>query len=86
MRKLIRSKIFWIFFVAFCFRLILSFLIWHPDLNNHFDWGIRFWQYGPAKFYTENVWNFTWPNQPPGTIYMFAGIRKFFEFIFGIFW
>jgi Gpi18-like mannosyltransferase len=86
MQKLIKSKIFWIFFVAFCFRLILSFLIWHPDLNNHIDWGIRFWQYGPAKFYTENVWNFTWPNQPPGTIYMFAGIRKLFEFIFGIFW
>ncbi|MDO8340401.1 MAG: hypothetical protein Q7T59_00325 [Candidatus Woesebacteria bacterium] len=86
MQKLIKSKIFWILFVVFCFRLILSFLIWHPDLNNHIDWGIRFWQYGPAKFYTENVWNFTWPNQPPGTIYMFAGIRKLFEFIFGIFW
>ncbi|MEK7497984.1 MAG: hypothetical protein AAB656_03635 [Patescibacteria group bacterium] len=82
------KKLWIIFAVAFLGRLILSFIVWHPDINNHIDWGIRFWQYGPAKFFAPetNVWSYTWPNQPPGTIYMFAGIRKLFEFIFNIFW
>lgn len=82
------KKLLWILAGAFLFRLILAFLVWHPDLNNHIDWGIRFWQYGPGKFFAPetNVWSYTWPNQPPGTIYLFAGIRKLFEFVFGLFW
>ncbi len=78
----------WLFVFAFLGRLILSFIVWHPDLNNHIDWGIRFFEYGPGKFFApeSNVWSYTWPNQPPGTIYMFAGIRKLFEFVFGLFW
>lgn len=69
-------------------RILLMFLVWHPDLNNHIDWGIRFFEYGPEKFYapSSNVWNFTWPNQPPGTILIFAGIRKLYEFLFSIVW
>lgn len=83
-----KNKLFWILILAFVFRTILSFIVWHPDINNHIDWGIRFFQYGPAKFYApeSNVWSFTWPNQPPGSIYMFAVIRKLFEFVFSIFW
>lgn len=82
------KKLLWLLGGAFVFRLILSFVVWHPDMNNHIDWGIRFWQYGPAKFFAPetNIWSFTWPNQPPGTIYIFAGIRKLFEFVFNIFW
>lgn len=74
--------------LLFLLRIFFSFLVWHPDLNNHADWGIRFFEYGPAKFYSpeSNVWNFTWPNQPPGTMYMFAGVRKIFEFTFNLFW
>ncbi len=74
--------------MALIFRFVISFIIWHPDINNHIDWGIRFWQYGPQKFFapSTNVWNFTWPNQPPGTIYIFAGIEKLFEFVFSVFW
>lgn len=65
-------------------KIIVSPTIWHPDINNHVDWGIRFWDYGAAKFYAPetNVWSFTWPNQPPGTTYMFAGIRKVYEGLF----
>ncbi|MBP9759588.1 hypothetical protein KBD45_07895 [Candidatus Dojkabacteria bacterium] len=72
----------------FVLRIIFSFVVWHPDLNNHIDWGIRFFEYGANKFYSpeSNVWSFTWPNQPPGTIYMFAGVRILYEFIFNIFW
>jgi len=80
------KKLIKIFLFAFIFRLILAFVVWHPDVNNHIDWGIRFWEYGPEKFYSANVWSFTWPNQPPGSIYIFAGIRKLFELIFAIFW
>lgn len=76
---------FWVV-IAFLFRFGISFLAHHPDLNNHADWGIRFFQYGPSKFFSPdaNVWNFTWPNQPPGTIYMFAGVRKLYEGVFGV--
>lgn len=80
------KKLLYIFVIAFLFRAALAFLVWHPDVNNHVDWGIRFWDYGPAKFYSANVWSFTWPNQPPGTMYLFAGVRKLFEFVFSIFW
>lgn len=74
--------------MAFLFRFIFSFITWHPDVNNHIDWGIRFFEYGPSKFFApeSNVWSFTWPNQPPGTIYLFAAIRKIFEFVFSGFW
>jgi Gpi18-like mannosyltransferase len=65
-------------------RIILAFMMWHPDMNNHVDWGIRFFEYGPQNFYApqSNVWSYTWPNQPPGTILMFAGVRKIFEATF----
>lgn len=79
------KTIFKVLFAAFIVKLVVSFLVWHPDVNNHVDWGIRFWQYGPAKFYSANVWSFTWPNQPPGTIYMFAGVRKLYEVVFEFF-
>lgn len=82
------KKIFWLFFISFVLRFLVAFVAWHPDLNNHADWGIRFWEYGPKKFYApeSNVWSYTWPNQPPGTVYMFAGIRKLYEAIFAVFW
>lgn len=71
-----------LFLGAFLLRFALAFTIWHPDLNNHIDWGIRLWQYGPANFYNNAVWSYTWPNQPPGTIYIYAAIRKLFECTF----
>lgn len=72
--------------LAFLFRFFLAFLVWHPDLNNHIDWGIRFWDYGPGRFYTANVWSFDWPNQPPGTAIIFALMRKLYEIVFAFFW
>lgn len=81
-----RNLFFGLVLLLFAFRIILSFGVWHPDLNNHADWGVRFWEYGTKAFYSQNVWNFTWPNQPPGTMYLFALCRKVFEFVFSIFW
>lgn len=82
------KKLFWIFFISFVLRFLVSFVTWHPDLRNHMDWGIRFFEYGAQKFYApeSNVWSYTWPNQPPGTTYMFAGIRKLYEAVFAGFW
>ncbi|EKD62806.1 MAG: hypothetical protein ACD_52C00051G0003 [uncultured bacterium] len=81
-----KRKLVVLFVFAFLARLVLAFGTYHPDLRNHADWGLRFWDYGPGKFYSANVWNYTWPNQPPGTIYIFAGTRKLFDFVFGAFW
>lgn len=82
------KKIKTLLIFAFVLRIIFAFIVWHPDLNNHIDWGIRFFEYGPQKFFAPetNVWSYTWPNQPPGSIYMFAGIRKLFEFLFSFVW
>ena len=82
------KKLIWILAGIFIFRVVLAFIVWHPDVNNHIDWGIRFWEYGPKKFYAPetNIWSYTWPNQPPGTTYMFAAIRKLFEVSFAGFW
>ena len=77
-----------ILIIAFLLRVVLAFITWHPDINNHVDWGIRIFSYGPGKFFApeSNVWSYTWPNQPLGTIYMFAVIRKLFELVFSVFW
>lgn len=72
--------------IALAFRLFLSFGPYHPDLGNHLDWGIKFWQIGPNNFYENQFWQVSWPNQPPGTIYLFALTRKIYEGIFAVFW
>lgn len=68
--------------------LIALFGTWHPDVNNHVDWGIRFFEYGPKYIYApdSNVWSFTWPNQPPGTMVIFAAVRKIYEASFSVMW
>jgi len=77
-----------LFVIAIAARLVFAFLTSHPDVNNHLDWGTRFFEYGAAEFYDPetNVWSFTWPNQPPGTTYIFAGTKIVSDFIFSIFW
>lgn len=75
-----------IFLAALIFRLFLSFGPYHPDLGNHLDWGIQFWKIGPRNFYENLFWQVSWPNQPPGTVYIFALMRKVYEGIFALFW
>lgn len=86
--KISKRNFIYIIILTFIVRIIFSFLTWHPDVNNHVDWGIRFFEYGASEFYEpdSNVWSFTWPNQPPGTIYLYAFIYQAFKFIFDIFW
>jgi len=75
-------------FLLFSLRVVSAFWVWHIDVENHIDWGIRFFEYGAGGFYSPeaNVWNYTWPNQPPGSTLLFALIRKLFEGIFALFW
>lgn len=82
------SKIVKLLLLALAVKIFVSLFVWHPDVRNHMDWGIRFWEYGPGRFYApeSNVWSFTWPNQPPGTVYIFAGAEKLFEAVFASFW
>lgn len=54
-------------------RLILILIShWHPDILNHVDWGIRFLNLGPQKFYENIFWGVSWPNQPLGSMLLFA--------------
>jgi hypothetical protein len=71
---------------AFLARFLFLFGGYHPDLGNHLDWGIRFWQYGPKKFYDASVWSVSWPNQPPGTVYLWAIMARLKEILWAALW
>jgi len=88
MKKILNSKFFLAVFLLFLIRFVFAFLIYHPDVRNHVDWGIRFFEYGPSKFYApeSNVWSYTWPNQPPGSILIYAFVRKLYEALYSFFW
>ena len=78
------SKIVWLLILGFIFRLILVCISgWHPDLNNHIDWGIKFLQLGPQKFYENIFWGVSWPNQPLATMLLFAFSAISKNIIFG---
>lgn len=82
------KKFVYLIFAALLLRIIIALLPTpvHTDLRNSLDWGTRFWQYGSKHFFENNVWSFDWPNQPPGTILLYAGIRKLFEIFYSFFW
>src|SRR3989304_10259759 len=83
-----KNKFIKLLISAFFLRAVFSFLVWHPDVNSNIDWGTRIWQYGFKAFYDPdtNVWSYTWPNQPPGTAYIFAFMKKVDEIVFNFFW
>jgi Gpi18-like mannosyltransferase len=66
---------------AFLLRLLFIFGDFHPDLFNHVVWGKKIWEYGFNNFYNVKEWSVCPPNQPPGTIYLWAGISKINDFI-----
>ena len=85
--KDITSVMLWSFIAALILRLILIFVSGHhPDLINHIDWGEKFWQVGPKNFYENIFWRMSWPNQPLGTVCLFAFISKLSQWIFSFFW
>jgi Gpi18-like mannosyltransferase len=67
------SKIKSVLLLAILIRIILVLIsVWHPDLPNHIDWGNRFLSYGSRTFYESSIWSVSWPNQPFGSILLFA--------------
>ncbi len=77
------QKIRSILLLAILIRVILVFIsAWHPDLPNHIDWGNRFLSYGPRNFYESSVWSVSWPNQPFGSILLFASIALIKNWLF----
>lgn len=71
------------FFWGFFLRLTLLFIsASHPDIGNHLDWGNRFLDLGPAKFYENIFWNVSWPNQPLGSILLFGSTAFIKDILF----
>lgn len=84
----LKNKFLWFLFAMFFMRIIFAFTTFHPDVWSNMDWGTRFFDYGANGFYSPdaNVWNYTWPNQPPGSILIYAATYKLYLGIFSILW
>ena len=77
-------KISHLLIIGLVLRLILMLVSkWHPDLNNHIDWGIRFLDLGPKRFYENIFWGVSWPNQPLGSMLLFALMALLKNLVFG---
>ena len=61
------------------FRLFLSSLAHHGDLNNNISWGKLVSERGLKNFYESKEWEYSAPNQPPLSIIMFSGLYKLWE-------
>ena len=72
---------------GFILRIILMlFSASHPDIGNHVDWGNRFFEYTPKNFYTAEIWSVSKPNQPFGSIYLFAVVSKIYKSLMSFSW
>ncbi len=77
------SKVKKLVVLALVIRLVIAVgAQYHPDIRNHIDWGQRLWRYGPRDFYESIFWGISWPNQPPGSMYLFGAITKADELMF----
>ncbi len=54
-----------IFLTALVFRLYLSDKAWHVDMLPNAAWGERIYEHGTKSFYSNNIWTYAWPTQPP---------------------
>lgn len=46
-------------------RILLTPLGFHVDILSQAGWGEWLWQNGPAGFFENTVWVYSWPTQPP---------------------
>ena len=84
MAKINKLKIGQVLLLGLLLRLILVMISgFHPDLLNHIDWGIRFLDLGPRKFYENIFWGVSWANQPFGSILLFALMALIKNILFG---
>lgn len=78
------SSIKTVLLLALLIRIIFVVISgFHPDILNHTDWGLRFLSLGPQKFYENIFWAISWPNQPLGSILLFALMASIKNWLFG---
>lgn len=81
------AKVKKLILISLVLRLVFAFAGgYHPDILNHLDWGLKFWEYGPKDFYEQIFWGLSWPNQPLGAIYLFGLTVKIYQVIFSFLW
>lgn len=54
-----------ILLVSLAFRLLIAPTGFHIDIISNAGWGMWITAHGPLGFYTNNIWTFAWPTQPP---------------------
>ena len=54
-----------IFLAASLFRFWLADKGWHVDMWSNAAWGEWIYEHGPAKFYENSIWAYSWPTQLP---------------------
>ncbi len=85
MAKINKLKISQLLLLGLFIRIILLIVSnFHPDLLNHTDWGIRFLNLGPKKFYENIFWGVSWANQPFGSILIFALMARIKNVLFNL--
>lgn len=57
--------LFVIFFGSFVLRLAITNLGFHDDLISITGWGDWLYKNGTKGFYSNNIWTYSWPTQPP---------------------
>jgi len=72
--------------ISLFFRLFLSTLAHHGDLNNNISWGQLASERGLNGFYESEDWSYSAPNQPPLSIMMFSGLYKIWKPSAGFIW
>lgn len=67
MQRLLRSNLlfFLLLLLAIIFRLVISPTAYHIDILSNAGWGQWLYTNGPRHFYTNNIWIYSWPTQPP---------------------
>lgn len=68
-----------ILFFALIFRLFLSSLAHHGDLNNNISWGKLASERGLTNYYESEGWPYSAPNQPPLSIIMFSSLYSIWK-------
>lgn len=82
-----RTTLILLLLVGLVIRLSIMFPVYHGDMFNHMEWGRRALHYGLNGIYDLeiNLQTAYHINQPPGTIYIFAGVRWLYEQVGNLF-
>jgi Gpi18-like mannosyltransferase len=69
-----------ILIAGFVARIVLVNKVIVGDELTFFEWGQKFWEWGPAGYYFGNhTWFYSYPNYPPVIMWIFAGLSWLFQ-------